>query len=86
MEPASSGRVACRHAVLGSSPQGDLRARTEVELVQDVLDVGRHRAFRDDQLLGDLAVAEAPRQERRDFVLPCRKQSRWCGRNRTGLG
>jgi hypothetical protein len=35
-----------------SSPDADLCARGEGELVQDVLDVGRHRALSDYQLFG----------------------------------
>jgi len=42
---------------------GDLGAGIESQLAQDVVDVGLHRAHRDDQLVGNGAVALAPGDE-----------------------
>ena len=36
---------------------GDLNTRTQVQLVKDLMDMGRHGTLRDRELLGDLAVA-----------------------------
>src|SRR5262245_25953502 len=51
-------------------PRGELGAGAEAELGQDVIDVHLDGAYRQIQLDGDLAVAEAARHQRRNFRLP----------------
>src|SRR3990172_7948598 len=51
-------------------PDGDLGSRADAELVQDVFDVGLHRALGDTQRGGDFAVGGAACDQARDIHLP----------------
>lgn len=48
-------------------PGGDLEARSEVQLLEDPVDVGRHRALGDVELLDDPAVGHFFGDENRYF-------------------
>ena len=50
-------------------PGRQLRAVSETQLGQDAVDVYLHRPDRQEQLPGDLSVAEAARHQRRDLLL-----------------
>src|SRR5918995_4636661 len=58
-----------RRVTLLHHPGGDLGARAEPELGQDVLDVRVCRPLGDEQFLGDLAIGQAARNQRGHLAL-----------------
>src|SRR5262245_8512201 len=71
-------------------PRRDLAARVEPELVEDIDDVPLGRRGRDDQLVANLTIGEAARDQQRDFALAgceaaraLRRRWRWWDRCRT---
>src|SRR5205823_14818641 len=57
-----------------SGPGGELRARRDAQLVEDVCDMVGGGPLANHQLVGNLPVAEATRDQRGDFPLPWREQ------------
>src|SRR5215208_401923 len=60
---------ACLLGALCLPPGGNLRARRQIQLLEDVADVVLHGALREEELLGDLSVGEAARQQVRNTLL-----------------
>src|SRR5256885_16540826 len=66
-----------------AGPRGDLRARHEAELVQDVLDVALHGPLADDEPPGDLLVRQALGDQRGHLLL-ARGELRYAGQVQFG--
>jgi hypothetical protein len=49
-------------------PEGELTARGERQLAQDVVDVGLDGPLRDDELRGDLTIGEPPGDQGDDLA------------------
>jgi hypothetical protein len=63
-------------------PEGNLGPRGEAQLPEDVLDVRRDRALGDDEVVGDLAVGEAAREQQRHLALARGQVGRMATRHR----
>jgi hypothetical protein len=61
------------HETFPNGPQRCLRPQGEIELAEDVRDVGTRRSLADHQLVGDLAVALPRTQEAEDIQLTRRQ-------------
>src|SRR5438045_4151636 len=70
-QPGEKPLLGWRDQAAFDRPGGDLGARGEAELAEDVADVGLDGGFGDDQPFGDLAVGPAARDQAGDFPFPC---------------